>query len=898
MEYKNRLLLIDGYALLYRSHYAFIRNPLITRSGINTSAAFGFMRTLLDCVEQFNPTHIGVAFDLGGKTFRHEMYPDYKANREATPQEIKDCREAVREYLKVLNIVELWAEGFEADDVIGSISAHLASEQTQVLIYTPDKDFQQLLGPNVILLRPKSTNGIEIKTEADLLAQYNIKSPLQFIDILALWGDTADNVPGVDGIGEKTAASLIAKYGSIEHIYGNSSKLTKKMAENLQRCTPQLKRAQELVRIRLDAPIPTSLAQYLMPSAPAYDELQALNQKYEFHALGERIVNFFCKTTEPANRITLDAFRHKFKVVSTYETLTSLATELKTPTTSYALCLGIDNSEQLNALALSYYQGNEQITQYIDLAQIKQQHEDWQKLLNDFLALPSLQCYGYDLKAMLKNLKGLKLHLEAQLSDVLLAHYLLAPEALHTLDALCNLELQYTLHEELTPEAFAALPSEERKDYLCERAAMIYKLGERFEKRLENEGLASVFTTLEMPLLRVLTAMEEAGVAINKEELVALHNELEAEQNATEKEIRELGGVDDLKVSSPKQIGILLFEKLKIAEKAKKTATGQYNTSEGELQKYAKENPIVSKILSYRETSKLLSTYVDALPRLVNQSTQLIHASFNQAVTSTGRLSSSNPNLQNIPVRTPIGRKIRKAFVSRFGDDGVLLSADYSQIELRVLAHIANDEHLITAFQQGQDIHAATAARVNGVALEEVTKEMRERAKRVNFGIVYGISAFGLSQQIGTSVDEAARFMKNYFALYPSIEAFMKKTIEEGRELGYVKTLWGRKRYIPDLRSDNQNIRNAAERMAINMPIQGTAADIIKAAMVKIYTLLLEHSCQSLLTTQVHDELIFDVRRNELEMLRSLVRTAMETVIELRVPLLVDLAVGQNWGEL
>ena len=364
------------------------------------------------------------------------------------------------------------------------------------------------------------------------------------------------------------------------------------------------------------------------------------------------------------------------------------------------------------------------------------------------------------------------------------------------------------------------------------------------------------------------------------------------------KPIRALGAEPDLKVNSPKQIGILLFEKLKIAEKAKKTHTGQYNTSEGELLKYVAKNPIVPKILSYRETSKLLSTYVDALPRLVDPATSLIHASFNQAVASTGRLSSSSPNLQNIPVRTPIGRKIREAFVSRFGKDGVLLSADYSQIELRVLAHIANDEHLIAAFQQGQDIHTATAARVNGVPLEEVTKEMRERAKRVNFGIVYGISAFGLSQQIGTSVDEAAHFMKNYFSLYPSIGNYMKQTIEDGLKSGYVKTLWGRKRYIPYLSAENQNIRSAAERIAINMPIQGTAADIIKAAMIKIYALLQAHAYQSLLTTQVHDELIFDVRKDELERLLPLVRSTMETVITLRIPLVVDVVVGDNWGEL
>ncbi len=898
MEYKNRLLLIDGYALLYRSHYAFIQSPLTTRSGINISAAYGFIRTMLDCVEQFKPTHLGVAFDLGGQTFRHEMYPEYKANREATPQEIKFCLEVVREYLKTLNIIELWAEGFEADDVIGSVATHFASDETQVMIYTPDKDFQQLLEPNIVLLRPKRPSGIEIKTEQDLLAQYKIKSARQFIDILALWGDTADNVPGVDGIGEKRAAELISKYGNIEHIYGNSAKLTKKLAESLQACTAQLKRAQELVRIRLDAPIPSVLDQYLMPTTTAEEELKALNQKYDFHTIGERLVTFFCKNTPSQQRTSLATFRHQFYTVATSDALATLAADLKKLTTDYALFVSLNDADEVTAIALSYYRDNEQISQYIALAEGSLEKKDWQPLLHDLLQRTDLKCYGYDLKAVIKNLSTLDLQLRAQLSDVLLAHYLIAPEGLHTLDALCNLELNYTLQDFLSPKELAARPLEEQRDYQCELATMVYRLGKLFEKRMETDELSYIFSTLEMPLVRVLVAMENAGVAINKQELLALHDVLEAEQNATEAEIRTLADEPELKVSSPKQIGILLFEKLKIAAKAKKTATGQYNTSEGELQKYANEQPIVAKILSYRETSKLLSTYVDALPRLVDPSTSLIHTSFNQAVTSTGRLSSSNPNLQNIPVRTPVGQKIRKAFVSRFGNNGILLSADYSQIELRVLAHIANDEHLIAAFQKGQDIHTATAARVNHISLEEVTKEMRERAKRVNFGIIYGISAFGLSQQIGSSPEEAKTFMENYFALYPSIEAFMKETIEAGKRRGYVETLWGRKRYIAYINSDNTNIRNAAERMAINMPIQGTAADIIKAAMVKIYALLEERQCHSILTTQVHDELIFDVPKDEVEMLKALVQTTMESVVELRVPLVVDVAVGENWGEL
>ena len=512
----------------------------------------------------------------------------------------------------------------------------------------------------------------------------------------------------------------------------------------------------------------------------------------------------------------------------------------------------------------------------------------WRDVLQQLWENEALTCYGYDLKEQLHQLHSQGMaRPRAVLADVLVAHYLLAPERGHELEAVVLQEFHYRLQPEGSGVAA-----------LCEKAVFLYLLGERFAERIEVTGLGRIYHELEMPLLPVLFEMELAGVSVDTSVLTSLHTLLQTDLDALEARICAVANDPNLKISSPKQIGELLFDKLRIAEKPKKTPTGQYNTSEQELAKYREGNPVVDDILLYRETSKLLSTYIDALPKLVEPTTGLIHASFNQAVASTGRLSSSNPNLQNIPVRTEVGRKIRAAFVSRFGKEGVLLSADYSQIELRVLAHIAGDEHMIAAFTHGQDIHAATAARVNGVALEEVSKEMRERAKRVNFGIVYGISAFGLSNQLSIPVDEAAAFMKSYFALYPTIETFMRETIEAGRRNGYVQTLWGRRRYLSDLRADNQNVRAAAERMAINMPIQGTAADIIKAAMVQIAELLRVRGFRALLTTQVHDELIFDVPREELDLLQPLVKETMEQVMTLNVPLVVDAAVGENWGEL
>lgn len=890
MTYTNRLLLIDGYALLHRSFHALSANPLITSDGTNTSAAFGFMRTLVDLINKVSPTHLGVALDMGGKTFRHTMSSEYKANRGPLDPDIKKGRDIMREYLRILNVRELWAEGFEADDVLGSVAKHFASEDTQVLIYTPDKDLQQILAPHIQILKPKmGAAGFEIQTLEDLCAKYDIKRAEQFIEILALWGDSSDNIRGIDGIGEKTAAHLISKYGSIEYIYGNSANLTKKMAQALREGSERLKEALQLVTIRTDVLIPEKLTDYLLIDSIAPEAIRALNDKYEFRALGESIVQRFAKFSQVVE--TADTEPCNYRSVELPNEQERLLGDLGKVADSYSLVVAPDGS----GLAIAYRSGEELQVDYIPF--LESGMNATVRILEPFLARTELKVYGYELKSILKQLRACGVDLKAHLSDTLLAHYLLSPEGIHTLEVLVRETCRYNLPEELIAEAFTALLPLKQRDYICERARWIYTLGGDLEERLAQESLLAIYQKLEIPLLRVLTQMEENGVAIDVQVLEALHNELEQELLAVEKDIREQVGDPDFKISSPKQVGIFLFEKLKIVEKPKKTPTGQYNTSEEELKKYMTDFPVVASILNYRETAKLLTTYIDALPKLRDPATNLIHASFNQAVASTGRLSSSNPNLQNIPVRTPLGRKIRSAFVSRF-EDGILLSADYSQIELRVLAHIANDEHMIAAFQNGEDIHATTAARMHNIALAEVTKEMRERAKRVNFGIVYGISVFGLARQIHTSAEEASAFIKSYFASYPSIEAFMQQTKEEGRRLGYVKTLWGRKRYIPTLNSDNQSVRNAAERMAINMPIQGTAADIIKVAMVKIVDRMREHNLRALLTTQVHDELIFDLPASELPILQELVRDTMQNVAQLRVPLLVDMTIGKNWGEL
>lgn len=892
--YKNKLLLIDGYALLYRGYYGFRGEPLRISTGEDIVAGYAFLRSFIKVLEEVAPTHVGVAFDLGGKTFRHEMFPEYKSNRPPTPPEIKFGLSVVRDYLKTLNIIELWAKGYEADDVIGTIVQHFASEDTLVLVMSPDKDFRQLLRPHVQLLRTKPSGEMFVEAEEDLLVKYKIKNAAQFIDILALWGDAADNVPGVSGIGEKTAASLISMYGSIEYLYGNIAKLKSGIAEKLRNEKESLLRSQELIRIRLDAPIPEELKQYELHRPADSVQLRALNDRYEFRQLGEKLVAYFCPNIVPTEVLQdLKQEHTRVEIIATKDEFQTLIEHLRELSASYGLAYHISDN-RLQSLVLSFVSKNEREFYYIDCLALDTFSVAWQESLLVFLARGDIMGYVYDLKKLLHLIA--KESESCTLRDILLAHYLLAPDRNHSLENLCNEVLHCSLQTDPTTQK-EEFSHQQVVAYCCECAQATHRLGELLVQQLAKEGLADLFTNIEMPLVHVLTSMEAVGVALNPTVLQYLHTELEQELSGLQNEIRKIGDEPTLNVSSPKQIGQLLFEKLQIAEKPKRTPSKQYNTSEGELLKYVEANPIVEKILQYREKSKILSTYIDPLPRLVDPATGLLHASFNQAVAATGRLSSSNPNLQNIPVRTEVGRKIREAFVSRYAENGVLLSLDYSQIELRIMAHIAEDEHMIAAFVHGQDIHAATAARIYDVPLSEVTKTMRERAKRVNFGIIYGISAFGLAKQIGTSAEEAEQFINTYFERYPSIKRYMDATRDQVKKLGYVKTLFGRKRYF-NLQGVNPNEQAALEREAINMPIQGTAADLIKLAMLRIAKQLRTEKFKTLLTTQVHDELIFDVPNDELTSVQKLVRATMESVYTLRVPLVVDVAVGDNWGQL
>ncbi len=805
------------------------------------------------------------------------------------------------------------ALGYEADDVVGTIVHQFADEDTMVYMFTPDKDYQQLLGEHSVMLKPGRSGGDieEISTE-DLKLKYGIKEPRQFIDILALWGDASDNVPGVPGIGEKTAASLIAKYGSIEFVYGNVGKLPKKQAEKLLEHKSQLMLSRELVEICTDVPIPTSLDDYRCKPADC-KELDRIILELEFSTLGRDMRSFFLgeNPVELENRPMLSSYESLSEIEHDYRLVNSDAEfhrmldamreapyyALDTETTGFSY-----HSDRVVGMSISVrpFQG-----WFLPFDQQGEIASQWMQELSEVLSIEDKRIVGHNLKFDIGMLQGAGYTIAGELVDTMILHYLLEPDARHGLDNVAMELLAYKpiAFSELQPDTkekdidIRAVDTQLLKDYAVEDTDVALRLYEAMWPRIEAEGMQSLYQELEAPLVKVLETMEWNGVAVDTAHLSHLHDELQGEMEAYRQRIRSVAESPDFNVDSPKQIGELLFDKLKIAEKAKKTKTGQYNTSEGELLKYADRSPVVSTILDYRELRKLLSTYVDSLPKLVNQGTGLIHARFNQGVATTGRLSSSDPNLQNIPVRSEYGKRIRRAFVSRF-EGGSLLSADYSQIELRLMAHMSGDESMIQAFLEGQDIHAATAAKIFHIPLGEVSKSQREHAKSTNFGMVYGISSYGLSQQLKIPVGEAAQFIKDYFELYPGVQVYMQRTVEEAREKGYAETLSGRRRPLMDISSQNGNLRSAAERNAINAPIQGTAADIMKQAMVAIWKEMRKLRLKSLLTTQVHDELIFDVYPGEMDTLRPLVERCMRNSASLSVPLVVDVAVAKNWGEL
>lgn len=912
MPYTNRFLAIDAFALLYRSFYAFINRPLITPEGNNTSAVYGFMRTLIECVRTELPTHMAVAFDLSQPTFRHEMYPDYKANREATPEPILYGASMVRRLLPALGIPMVEVPSFEADDIIGTIAAHFSSDDTKVLLFTPDKDYQQLLNANVEMLKPsRSGNGVDRITAQAVCEKYGIAEAAQFRDILALWGDTSDNVPGVPGVGEKTAARLIAKYGSIERIMGNLANLTPKLQKSIDENAKQLELARKLVTIDTNAPIPANLSDYAQGPTDA-DAAQTLIAELHFNTLGRDIAATFLGDHAAAaapmpsvEHATAASTPHSYVAVIDDAAFDSLCRELEgadtialdTETTGFTL--------HENRIVGMSFATEPRRAYYIPLKHPGEIPEVWRERLQAILARENVAIVGHNLKFDLLMLRDAGITVRGRIFDTMVMHYLINPDARHGLDEVAVELLNYKPipYEALNPDVkpdqidLYAIPLERLVDYAAEDADVTLQLFHALQKLFGVQNLWELYDKTEGPLVAVLADMEWNGLAIDLAHLDGLRAQFNGEIEELREKVAQLAGTSDFNIDSPKQVGELLFDRLRVAEKPKKTKTGQYNTSEMELRKYANRHPAIEAILAYREKKKLVSTYVDALPALVNGVTQRIHPHYNQTITSTGRLSSSNPNIQNIPVRSAEGKSIRSAFVSRF-PEGQLISADYSQIELRIMAHLSEDPNMLHDFQLGHDIHAATAARIFKESIDSVTPLQRNHAKRANFGMIYGISAFGLSQQLEMTLGDAQRLIDDYFAMYPAVANYMKQSVERAKKTGYAETLFGRRRWLPDIHSRNANLRAAAERNAINAPIQGAAADIMKIAMIAVEQVLTKAGLEAKLVVQVHDELIVDAPAGEVEKAKAILVEGMRSAAQLRVPLVVDVEAGRNWGEI
>ncbi|MCQ2360213.1 MAG: DNA polymerase I [Paludibacteraceae bacterium] len=884
----KKLFLIDAYALIYRSYYAFIKTPRINSKGLNTSAIYGFVNTLEEIVKKERPTHLAVAFDPHGPTFRHEAFEQYKAQREATPEDIRKAVPIIKNIVAAYNIPVFIKDGFEADDVIGTLSKIAESRGFETYMVTPDKDYGQLVGGNIYMYRPRHSGGYEVMGEKEVTAKYGIQSKEQVIDLLGLMGDSSDNIPGCPGVGEKTAVKLLNDFGSIENLLASTDQLKGALKTKIESNVENIKFSKFLATIRTDVPLEFNEDE--LKVAPADDDkLRTLFADLEFRQLLEKHLSgplssgkkeravggasaIPVKKQGPVSgdgkSVQLDMLAALFPGEEENKgERRKEKGEISPLTKSVAFALYPLDSNPFEckpeSIGICYGSGNHSVIKLDEegIAQAK-------KILEN----PEIEKIGHNLKYDIEMLSQVGIGVKGKMFDIMLAHYVLQPELSHTTDYLADIYIG----REVSKEELA------------------FTLKEPLLKALKEEGQDKLFLDIEMPLVSVLSKMESNGVRIDSDALRASSVSMTETLERLEREIQECAGFE-FNVNSPKQIGEALFEKLHIAEKAKKTKGGQYVTSEEVLEGYKGKHPVISKILEYRGVKKLLSTYIDALPKLVNPKTGRIHTSFNQAVTATGRLSSSNPNLQNIPVREAQGREIRKVFIP---DDGCLFfSADYSQIELRLMAHLSGDNNMIEAFNSGQDIHAATAAKIYKVALGEVTPEMRRRAKTANFGIIYGISAFGLSQRLDISRQEAKELIDGYFATYPEVRAFMDESIAKAKENGYVETIFGRKRYLSDINSSNSIVRGFAERNAINAPIQGSAADLMKIAMIRVYNECERLGLKSKMILQVHDELNFSVFPDELETLKRVVVEAMQGVASLKVPLIADCGIGSNWVE-
>ena len=924
----DKLFLIDAYALIYRSYYAFINNPRINSKGLNTSAVMGFCNTLNEVLTKERPSHIGVAFDHG-LTFRNEAFPQYKAQREETPEDIKRSVPIIKDILTAYHIPVLQVDGFEADDVIGTLALKAGQQGVDTYMLTPDKDYAQLVRSNVYMYRPRHGGGYETMGPEEVNQKYNISSPLQVIDLLALMGDSADNFLGCPGVGEKTASKLINEFGTVEQLLENTAQLKGKMREKVEAAVEDIKMSKFLATIRTDVPVELDLEQ-LRLKEPDAAKLQEIFTELEFKSFATRLLNkvenpkkvenrqlslfdepamaeadnnlFEPQSAASANRQTLETTPHEYHLVQTEADMQALVTLLST-----ADVISLDtettstNAIEAQLVGLSFAI-EEKKAYYVP---VPEQANEAQNIVNRFKPIyenPNTLKVGQNIKYDLEVLRNYGIALQGPLFDTMVAHYLLQPELRHNMDFMAEVYLNYeTVHIDalIGPKGKAQknmreLAPSEVYNYACEDADITLQLKNVLQPKLVEAGVERLFNEVEMPLIPVLAEMECNGVRIDTAALKETSQVFTERMLQLEQEIYQAAG-KTFNVASPKQVGDILFGEMKIIDKPKKTKTGQYVTSEEVLQTLRSKHPIVAHILDYRALKKLLGTYVDALPKLINPRTGHIHTSFNQAVTATGRLSSSDPNLQNIPVRGEDGKEIRKCFIPEEGCE--FFSADYSQIELRVMAHLSQDANMLDAFREGYDIHAATAAKIYNKPVSEVTRDERTKAKRANFGIIYGITVFGLADRLNIERAEAKQLIDGYFKMFPQVQQYMEQAKETARANGYVETFFHRRRYLPDINSGNATVRAIAERNAINAPIQGSAADIIKVAMVRIFQRFQRENIRSKMILQVHDELNFSVLPTEKEQVERIVMEEMQAAYSLDVPLVADSGWGNNWLE-
>ena len=918
----DKLFLLDAYALIYRSYYAFIKNPRINSKGLNTSAILGFCNTLHEILSKEKPKYIGVAFDPHGPTFRSEAFPEYKAQREKTPEDILLSVPIIRRVLEALKIPALMVDGFEADDVIGTLAMQSIGQGVETYMLTPDKDYGQLVRPTVRIYRPRFGGGYEVLGVGEIQEKYGISNPLQVIDLLALMGDSADNFPGCPGVGEKTAVKLIGEFGSVENLLDHTDQLKGALKKKVEEHVDDIRMSKFLATIKTDVPVELRLSDLLLTD-PDEKKLRAVFEELEFRSLSDKFLPKMPKTVKNVP-LQLDLFG-EFPTDGAGDGENSSFESLKTVTHDYQLienkddiikfrdflltneilCLDTETTStspiEAELMGLSFSVKEHQAF-YVPVPEDRAEAQQVVEIFRPVYEHPGILKVGQNIKYDMQVLANYGIELQGRLWDTMIAHYLIQPELRHNMDIMAEAYLKYkTIHiDELigprgkNQKSMRDLTPKEVYEYAAEDADITLQLKNKLEPLLKEVGAEQLFYDIEMPLVRVLVDMERTGVRIDTDSLAETSRVFTERMHDLEQRIYELAG-EEFNISSPRQVGDILFGKLHIIEKPKKTKTGQYVTSEEVLQTLKSKHEIVEKILAHRGLKKLLGTYVDTLPALINPKTGHIHTSFNQTITATGRLSSSDPNLQNIPVRGEDGKEIRKAFIP---DEGCLFfSADYSQIELRVMAHLSGDENMIEAFREGHDIHAATAAKIYGKDIAEVGRDERNKAKRANFGIIYGITVFGLAERLEIERAEARQLIDGYFETFPKVREYMEASKQKAREQGYVETFFHRRRYLPDINSRNATVRGFAERNAINAPIQGSAADIIKVAMIRIYNRFREEKLQSKMILQVHDELNFSVVPEEKGRVEEIVLHEMEAAYPLCVPLLADAGWGNNWLE-